>query len=239
MMPQILTTNALVLCPHGGKGTTHNSSRHWKINAGYVAVEGDTGDIACPFLSCPCSTYTLRSMNLNATKLDGKRVILVTDFNQTITGLPLVMADFHQTFDQSTPAPVPPGQPSPAPSPEFADFGSPLATPVMQVQTFSVSANLPMVLNFSLATSHPLRWILTLINEQNGQHLDLTYGAAHATIQPSGGLWVSPIQNFTVTLEPPFINAIAFPSARLHLFLTGVSRRGLSGHAEAVIQVVT
>src|SRR5690348_16609788 len=86
VMPQILTTNAVVLCPHGGKGTTHPSSRKWKISGGYVAVEGDTGDIACPFLPCPCYQYTLRSMNLNATKLDGKRVILVTDFNESVTG---------------------------------------------------------------------------------------------------------------------------------------------------------
>jgi hypothetical protein len=236
-MPQILTTNALVLCPHGGKGTTHPSSRKWKINGGYVAVEGDTGDIACPFLSCPCYQYTLRSMNLNATKLDGKRVILVTDFNESVTGLPLVMADFHQTFDQSTPAAIPAGRPAPPAAPELADFASPVATPTAQVVQFSVNANAPVLLNFSLAADHPLRWILTLINEQNGTHLDLTNGAPNLTLQPAGGQWISPVLNIAVTLTPPFINSIATPLTTLHLFLTGVSQRGLSGHAEAIIQV--
>ena len=40
-MPQILTTNAMILCPHGGTGSTVPTIPKWPINGGYVAVEGD------------------------------------------------------------------------------------------------------------------------------------------------------------------------------------------------------
>ena len=61
-------------------------------------------------------------MGLNATQIDGRKVILVTDFNQTLTGLPLLMTESHQTFDESTPAAIPTGQPAPPLSPEMADL---------------------------------------------------------------------------------------------------------------------
>src|SRR5712691_5955792 len=124
-MPQVLTTNGLIFCPHGGKGISTPLHPKWQINGGTVLVEGDTGILLCPFLLCPCVGYTLKSMGLNATEIDGQKVILVTDFNESKTGLPLVMADFHQTFDQSTPAPVPAGQAAPPPSAAMADFVTP------------------------------------------------------------------------------------------------------------------
>ena len=42
-MPQVLTTNATIMCPHGGLGSTVPAIPKWQINGGYVAVEGDSG----------------------------------------------------------------------------------------------------------------------------------------------------------------------------------------------------
>src|SRR5690348_8195629 len=72
-MPQILTTNAIITCPHGGKGTTIPTVPKWRINGGFVSVEGDTGSLACPFLIYPCIGYTLQSMGLNATTMDQRK----------------------------------------------------------------------------------------------------------------------------------------------------------------------
>jgi hypothetical protein len=235
-MPQILTTNALVMCPHGGKGTTVPAHPKWQINGGFVAVEGDIGALLCPFLPVPCAGYQLKSMGLNATQIDGQKVILVTDFNQTFTGLPLVMADFHQTFDQSTPAPIPPGQSPQAASPSMADFVSPVLAPPIQAIPFSISTTtVPVVVSFAMATDHPLQWILTLINEPLKRHQDLTHGAPGATVAPAGGKWDTPGLSITVTMTPDFVAALT--PGITHLYLTGVSQRGLSGHAEAIITV--
>ncbi len=235
-MPQVLTTNAIILCPHGGPGTTVPVHPKWQINGGYVAVEGDAGTLACPFIPLPCVGYTLKSMSLNATEIDGQKVILVTDFNQTITGLPLVMSDFHQVFDESTPAPVPAGQSAPPASPAMADLLAPVVTPPMQAIPFSISTTtVPVVVSFSMTTDHPLQWTLTLINEPLKFHQDLTNGAPGAMVLPSGGQWDSPSLPITVTMTPTFLAALT-PGIS-HLFLTGVSERGLSGHAEAIITV--
>ena len=238
-MPQVLTTNGLILCPHGGKGLSMPPNRKWTVNGGTVLVEGDMGTLACPFLPCQCGGYQLKSMGLNATQIDGKKVILVTDFNETFTGLPLVMADFHQTFDQSTPAPVPAGKPAPPPSAALADFLSPKVTPVIATYVFDSTTQLPnpLPITFSTTTDHPLMWILTLINEATHKGTNLTNGAAGVTVQPSGGKWSDPSQTIAVALTAGFISSLGSPGMKHHLFLTGVSQRGLSGHAEAIIAV--
>ena len=237
-MPQVLTTNGLILCPHGGKGTTRPLHKKWQVNGGTVNVEGDPGVLACPFLPCPCVGYTLQSMGLNATQIDGQKVVLVTDFNRTKTGLPLVLADFHQTFDQSTPAPVPSGQTAPPPAEALADFVSPLVLPPAQSFLFSVqNTKVPVVFSFTMTTNHPLQWFLVLINEAKGTSRDLTNGDNGVTVQPSGGKWILASQPIVVTLTPAYIVALGLPPTRHHLFLTGVSQRGFSGHAEASIEV--
>ena len=71
----------------------------------------------------PCTGYQLRSMGLNATQIKGERVILATDFNQTCTGLPLTMIETHQIIDNSTPAPIPDGQPAPPLPPRDGRYG--------------------------------------------------------------------------------------------------------------------
>ncbi|MGB8768185.1 MAG: hypothetical protein WCC92_01115 [Candidatus Korobacteraceae bacterium] len=235
-MPQVLTTNAVILCPHGGKGTTTPLHPKWQINGGYVSVENDPGVLACPFLLLPCVGYQLRSMGLNATQIDSQKVILVTDFNQTLTGLPLTMVETHQTFDESTVAGIPAGQSAPPPSPELADLAPPVITPPMQAIPFSISTTtVPVVATFSMTTTYPMLWILTLLNTQLKVHLDLTNGLPGATVSPSGGDWSSPSLTIVVTMTPPFLAALQ-PGTH-YLYLTGVSKRGLSGYAEAIVTV--
>src|SRR5947209_20331276 len=113
-MPQVLTTNALILCPHLGQGTSVPSDPKWSVNGGTVLLENEIGALSCPFIPFPCVGYQLHSMGLNATQIDGRQVILTTDFNLTFTGLPLTMTDFHTTIDDSSPAPIPPGGSAPS-----------------------------------------------------------------------------------------------------------------------------
>ena len=235
-MPQVLTTNATIMCPHGGIGSTVPTIPKWQINGGYVAVEGDNGTLSCPFGLFPCTGYQLRSMGLNASEIDGRKVILVTDFNQSVTGLPLVMTEFHQTFDESTPAPIPAGQPAPPPSDEMADLSKPVVTPPLQIFPFSISTTpAPIVATFNLTAAHPLRWMLTLINTTLKKNRDLTSGAPGAAVAPANGQWSTPGLTVTVTLTPPFVAELT-PGTH-YLFLTAISRRGLSDYAEAHIEV--
>jgi hypothetical protein len=236
-MPQVLTTNALIMCPHGGRGTTNPPNPKWSVNNGVVSVEGDPGILSCPFLPLRCVGYTLKSMGLNATTIDDRKVILVTDFNQTATGLPLVMADFHQTFDESTPAPIHQGQAAPPASPELADFAAPkviASIPNMEVP-LTPPPPAPVTVTFSMASDHPMRWILTLISEPQKQHFDITNGWVGASITPTGGDWTTPSLTVTILLPSPFVATLA--PGKYHLFLTAVSKRGLNGNAEFVLDV--
>ncbi len=251
-MPQVLTTNAIIMCPHGGKGTTIPTAPLWKVNGGYVLVEGDTGTLACPFVLCPCVGYTLRSMGLNATTINGRKVILVTDFNQTFTGLPLIMTEFHQTFDNTTPAPLPQPPPPPAtggigggqptstqeaapPSPDMADESKPTVLAVPPVLAFNSTTMMPAVLNvtFTLATPFPLQWNLMLIDGMKKLSIDATNGLPPGLIvAPPGGM---PTPTVSVTLTAVFMAALG-PGMH-HLFMTAVSRRGVPGFAETILTV--
>jgi hypothetical protein len=236
-MPQVLTTNALIMCPHGGRGTTTPMHPKWSVSNGKVAVEGDTGILSCPFVPLPCVGYKLQSMGLNATRIDGQKVILVSDFNQTYTGLPLVMVDFHQTFDQTTPAPIPTGEVAPAPSAEMADFAAPVViTPLPTLPVpLSPPPPAPVSVSFTMTADHPLRWILTLINEPEGTHADLTNGWPGAIITPQGGDWNTPSLALTIALPPTKVATLT--PGKHHLFMTAVSKRGLSGNAECILDV--
>ncbi len=237
-MPLVLTTNALVQCIHGGPGTTAPLTPIWTVNGGFVTAEGDTGALACPFILCPCVGYTLQSMNLNATQIEGRQVILVTDFQQSFTGLPLTIQDFHTTYDNSTPGPLPAGQGVPPPTPAMADLIPPIVTAAALPSVFSISTtHTPVVITYTLTTDHPLKWILTLISEPLKSHRDLTSGVAGASVVPSGGSWTTPSMSITVTLTPAFVAALGI--GKTHFYLTGVSARGASGNAEAIIQVTT
>jgi hypothetical protein len=238
-MPQVLTTNALILCPHGGKGTTIASDPKWQISGGFVAVEGDTGVLACPFVPLPCGGYQLRSMGLNATEIDGRKVILVTDFNQSITGLPLTMMETHDVIDDSTPAPLPAGQPVPPLTPAMTDVTKPLVTCVPAASTFNSTTALPSTLAaaFTLSTAFPLKWRLTLINETEKTNADLTNGLPPAlNVQPSGGTWNFPTQTVMLNMTLAFLATLA---PGLHrFFMTGVNQRWFTGFAEMILTVL-
>jgi hypothetical protein len=237
-MPQVLTTNALILCPHGGKGTSVPTDPKWSVNGGIVLLEGDTGTLACPFLTYPCIGYQLRSMGLNATRIDGRKVMLVTDFNETVTGLPLIMTEFHTTIDNSTPAPIPAGQSAPPLSPELTDMVAPMVTVAPSALAFNTASNSPATATatFTLASTHPLQWLLTLINEPQKSHTDVTKGLPPGlTVAPAGGGWdMSPL-TITITMNAVFMAALT--PGKHHFYMTGVSQRGLSGYAELILTV--
>jgi hypothetical protein len=238
-MPRVLTTKAVIKCPHGGLGTTTPSRRLWQVNGEYVLVEGDVGQLSCPFLYHPCGGYRLRSMGLNATRIEGQKVILVTDFNQSFTGLPLVMSEAHTTIDDSTPAPLPAGGPAPPLSPALLDLVPPVVTGVMPVSQFSLSTSQPATLTatFTLTSAFPLKWVLTRISEPlPGSDEDLTSGRPPgATVAPAGGGWDASPLTVTLTLTAAYMAALG--AGRHHFFMTGVSQRGLSGNIETVLNV--
>lgn len=233
-MPLVLTTNAVITCPHGGVGTTFPLSPIWTVNGGFVTADGDSGTLTCLFIP-PCSGYTLKSMGLNATKIDSKNAMLVTDFTQSFTGLPLTIEDFHTTSDDSTPAPIPTGQSAPPPSPALADLIPPVIVATPPTLPFSLSAPAPVAFNFSLSTDYPLQWILTLINPQTAQHFDLTNGAPGVTVTPSGGSWTTPTLDVAVVMTPAFVAPLLVGTSQLYMI--GVSQRGSSGKAIATITI--
>ncbi|MCB9076085.1 MAG: hypothetical protein H6631_00675 [Anaerolineaceae bacterium] len=237
-MPQVLTTNAQIFCPHGGKGVSIPTVPKWTVNGGIVLLEGDTGTLTCPFVLCPCVGYTLKSMGLNATTIDGRKVILATDFNQTFTGLPLLITETHQAFDDTTPAPLPENRPAPPPSPDMADMTKPVVLGIPPALAFNTMTMMPAVITatFTLTTAFPLKWVLTMLNGVAKINVDLTNGLPPgALVVPPGGNWSSPSLVVTVTLNAAFMAALG-PGMH-HFWMTGVSRRGLSGFAEVILTV--
>ena len=105
-MPKILTTNALITCPHGGTGTSQPISMPPKgsINGGHVLLDGDQGVIAGCGLLIPCVAYQLTSMRLNSTFVDERHVMLVTDIIVSNTGFPLTVIETHTMNDLTPPA---------------------------------------------------------------------------------------------------------------------------------------
>lgn len=237
-MPKVLTTNAQILCPHLGVGTSSPSDPKWTINGGTVLLENDTGTLSCPFFQLPCVGYQLKSMGLNATLVDGRRVILDTDFNQTFTRLPLRIQEFHQTIDNSTIAPIPPGQQAPPLPPELADTVKPVVTTAPPKLAFDLTTKLPpsLITTFRLFSDHPLEWILTLINEPDGSHSDITNGLPPlVVVAPPGGSWHTPPLIVTVSMTTAYLAGLK--PGKYHFFLTAVNRRGLSNYDEAVLTV--
>jgi hypothetical protein len=237
-MPQLMTTNALVLCPHGGKGTSLPSSPKWSIQGGFVLREGDTGVLSCGSVP-PCASYVLKSMRLNATVIDGVPAVLVTDFNQTLTGLPLTIVETHTTLDNSTPLPLPAGSDAPPLSPELLDTTPPLVVPLLPAATFSSTTMLPATqpLAFTLVSPFPLKWLLTRVSEPpNATAADLTAGEPPlAVVTPPGGAWTTPVLTVTLTLSAAYMASLGNGTHRFHL--TAVNRRGLWASAESKLTV--
>ncbi|HET6646450.1 MAG TPA: hypothetical protein VFH01_03925 [Pyrinomonadaceae bacterium] len=239
-MPKVLTTNAVISCPHGGKGTSTPSEPIWSVDGGLVLVENDAGDLSGCGSNVKCKSYVLSSMGLNATRIRGKKVILVTDFNITNTGLPLVMTELHRVIDNSSPAPLVNGQAPPPLPPPMADEDSPDVTCSLPSASFQISAPAaPLITSFTLKTNFPLKWVLTLIKEPTSQSIDLTTTTvAGVTIAPppNGGAWNVSQLDIQLTLDLSFLNGLVAGDYRF--YMTGISQRGLSGNAVFHLSVV-
>jgi hypothetical protein len=149
------------------------------------------------------------------------------------------MMETHQVVDDSTPAPLPPGQAVPALPPAMTDVAKPVVTCVPSGLAFNSTTALPPNLSaaFTLNTAYPLNWILTLINEPEKTSVDLTNGLPPAlTLQPSDGTWNFPTQTITLNMTVAFLATLA---PGLHrFFMTGVSQRGLTGFKEMILTVI-
>lgn len=208
----------------------------FSVAGGVVCAEADTGTLACAF-PVPCVGYTLKSMGLNATTVNGRRVVLSTDFQQTITGLPLTIADQQIAVDDSSPASLPPGETEAPISPELLDDSRPLVTGLPPVLAFSTATMLPPagVFTFSLSHPFPLKWMLTLLNGVMLTSLDVTHGLPGLVVAPSGGSWNSPATVVSVTMTAAFMAALG-PGAH-HFYMTAVSKRGISAFSEVRLVV--
>ena len=240
-MPEVLTTKTAISCLHGGTGTTTPSEPIWSVEGGFVLVENDVGHLAGCSSNLQCESYVLQSMGLNATKIKEKKVILVTDFNLTNTGLPLIMINaIHDVVDNSSPVPLVDGQPPPPLSPAMADTLAPVVTCPTPLVPFSLAspspAAAPQTVTFTLTSAHPMKWMLMLVNEPGATQLDLTNATPPGvTIDPLGGSWdVSPLQ-IEMTLELTFLNTLLVGEHRF--YLTAINQRGLSHTFELLLTV--
>jgi hypothetical protein len=238
-MPQVLTTNAQILCAHFTPAVKNPPlAPLWTIDGGTVLVEGDSGT----FPTCPsifqCGGYNLVSMGLNATQVTAKRVILVTDFNLTSSGLPITMIETHQVFDDTTPAAIPDGQPAPPLPPEMTDLNKPVVSGSVTTLAFNKTSMTPatVAVTFTLTSAHPMKWILTQIDEPEAFTNDRTnVQPAGMTVNPSGGVWNVSLLIISLTMTAAFMATLLPGNHRF--FLTGVTQRGLSNFAEVKLTV--
>lgn len=250
-MPQILTTKAIITCPHAGVGVSIpvELPPKWIVHGGAVLLENDGGIFPVPPAPTACKGiphcvgYTLQSMGLNNTRVSGRRVILVTDFNQTLSRIPLIILPSPQdisrpTIDDSTAAYVPNGQSALPLSPELVDVVAPVVNATPKNIAFK-APNTPSaaLITFTLVSAHPLKWILTLLNEPLNSDKDLTNGEPlNLTVTPpSGGAWNNSPLTVTVTMTAAYMASLT--PGKHHFYMTGVSRRGLSKFDEAVLTV--
>jgi hypothetical protein len=234
-MPQLLTTNAQIKCAHTGSGSVPSPMAPlMTVNGGTVLVEGDSGTISgCMLVQAPCVSFTLRSMSYNATTIDGHKAILVTDFQQASTGLPLFLTETHQAIDDSTVAPLPAGGAASPLSPEMLDLVSPVVVAAPPAMAFSHVTQLPplVVFVFSITTAFPKQWTLTHVSASGAE--DVTSGGIPGpTVVPPGG---APSPVVVVTLSTAYLNALS-PGPH-EFYLTAVSQRGLPATTSAKLTV--
>jgi hypothetical protein len=241
-VPKVLTTNAMIACPHTGRGLSVPTDPIWKVQGGLVLLDGDAGTLPGCFFLPPCFGYQLHSMGLNASRVDGRAVMLATDFIQSVTGFPLLVTESHRVFDNSTPAPLPSGGPPPPTPPELQDTDQPTVDVVPPLLPFSLATfqntGQPATLaaTFTLQSQFPRRWLLTLLNAPLGLHTDVTNGIpANLDVSPPGGGWTASPLTVTVTLKGTFMATL--PPKDHYLVLTGLNFRGRSQFAQVHLQV--
>jgi hypothetical protein len=240
-VPKVLTTAAVVRCPHGGQGSSMPAGTPLLFAGGAVLADGDQGTIALCTNQVQCKTYKLSSMQLNSMYVGGKRIMLVTDFIQTDTGFPLAVTESHNVVDQTVPSPLAPGA-TPTTPPELREDDKPAVTVTVAPPPFSKSGfansgqpvSLPFA--FSLTSLFPRRWTLWRISP--GLSQELTAGLPPGiTVAPSGGAWAASPLTVAMTVTGAFV---ATMDVATHSFvLTAVNHRGLWGMAEAKLAVAT
>jgi hypothetical protein len=236
-MPQVLTTTATITCPHAGMGVTIPTLPYVNAQGGFVTTDGDLGTLSCVFIP-PCVGYSLSSMGLNASTIGGRKVILATDFQKSFTGLPLTIVETTNVYDDSTPAPLSPGTSSQPLAPELLDLAPPVVTAVPMAVPFVMSTMLPptALITFSLGSAFPLSWTLTLLNTTLGTSIDATNGLPTGlVVTPPDGNWTSPSLVVTATMTAAFMASLT-PGTHW-LYMTGVSKRGISAVAAASVVV--
>ena len=166
-------------------------------------------------------------MKLNATKVDSRNVMLVTDFTQSFTGFPLTIAELHQVFDNSSPVPIPTGAPIPTTPPELQETDQPIVTVTPPALPFSLSAfansgqPAALPLTFILKSQHPKRWLLTMLSPTPPPSTDITNGVAPSIlVTPSGGEWSDPVLSVVVTLQGVYLATLE-PNNTYYIVPTG------------------
>jgi hypothetical protein len=247
-MPRVLTTNALIVCPHLGQGTSFPTDLKWVVNGGAVLLDGDHGVVKGCIFVLPCSGYELHSMRLNATQVDGRQTMLVTDFTQSITGFPLTIKEIHDTFDNSTPAPIPAGAAAPPTPPELQEIDQPTVTVEPGFFTFSTGRfddkkePASLKVTFLLQSQFPRRWLLTMLIVPKSDPLratsqEITNDPPHGVVvRPAGGTWSRPALSVTVELEGKFMRW-SLPLGDHYFVLTAVNFRGKSTFAQMMLTV--
>jgi hypothetical protein len=236
-MPQVLTTNAIILCPHGFPGVTTPTQLFWTASGGLVCLDGDTGVLSCTFIT-PCGGYTLRSMKLNATQIMGRNVMLATDFTQSVTGLPLTITEPNQTtYDNSTVAPLPATGAAPSLPPALMDTTPPDVEGTLPDSTYTKSTQFPptVTATFQLTADYPLKWILARVGVGT-KDLLTDGGPTGVTVTPPGGAWTSSPQTVVLTMTPAYLNGLG--SGMHDFYMTGVTQRGISAYQKLSLKVV-
>jgi hypothetical protein len=181
-------------------------------------------------------------MGLNSTFVTGKRVILVTDFNQSISGLPITMIETHPVIDETTPVGIPDGQPAPPLPPEMTDLTKPTVTTSLPAFIFTISTLTPpsVLITFTLTSEHPLLWRLTQIDEPGpipASH-DLTNSQLpELSVNPPGGVWNVPLLKVDLTMTSDFMKTL-LPGIH-RFFMTAVTQRGISNFVSSELTVKT
>jgi hypothetical protein len=245
-MPKIWTENAKVSCPHGGGGRNIPAPpRLAKISGGEIMLDGDQGIFDSPpcLNTPPCAGYALKSMGLNATSIQGRAVMLVSDFTQTYTGFPVTVVESHVVNDKTLPA-TPPASGQVIP-PEMQENDKPTVVCVPPQLPFSIatfsSTSQPAMLpfTFSLSSQFPLKWMLWQVGPPFTK-LDVTSGLpSQVTVVPVGaspdGTWLSPSATVMVTITGTYAATLA--PGNHEFVLTAVNRRGFSKFDKGVLAV--
>jgi len=235
-MPLIMTRDASVKCPHGGTGINIPSQDKVFVNGIPVMVDGDRGTIqgcAFPPAGPPCISYDLNSMRLNSSYIDSKNIMLVTDYVISNTGFPLIITETHFVEDNTSTAPVEPGE-----TPRMPAFSLHLTKPIVSVVPsfgeFSKSSPVPSLLfTFSLNSLFPLNWKLTKLNKQ--VFADIQDFTESASVTPRGGEWDANTMQIVLLLDGLYMQSLILGD---HYFiLVGIDQRGNAGSIKAKLSI--